>query len=105
INPAKLMGLINENLNKNDVEIGQIEILKSFSFFEIDKAYEEAVIKAFRNTEFAGRALIVEVTTKPKQRGRSGKRRRSEGKKKFGSKFTDSNFSKPRRGRKKSKRY
>ncbi len=105
INPAKLMGLINENLNKNDVEIGQIEILKSFSFFEIDKAYEEAIIKAFKNTEFGGRSLIVEVTTKPKQRGRSGKRRRSDGKKKFGSSFTESKFSKPKRGKKKSKRY
>jgi len=76
LNPAKLMGLINENLNKNDVEIGQIEILKSFSFFEIDKAYADKVVGAFINAEFDGRAVIVEVTTKPKQRNRSRSKKR-----------------------------
>jgi len=76
LNPAKLMGLINENLNKNDVEIGQIEILKSFSFFEIDKAYADKVVGAFVNAEFDGRAVIVEVTTKPKQRNRSRSKKR-----------------------------
>ncbi len=29
LNPARLIGFINENLNKKDAEIGQIEILKS----------------------------------------------------------------------------
>ncbi len=75
INPAKLMGLINENLNKTDVEIGQIEILKSFSFFEIDKAYGDTILKAFKNAEFNGRSVIVEVTTKPKGRDRSRSKR------------------------------
>ncbi len=78
LNPAKLMGLINENLEKNDVEIGQIEILKSFSFFEIDKAYADKVVNAFEHAEFDGRAVIVEITNKPKQR-------RSRSKKRFGS--------------------
>ncbi|MDY7395419.1 DEAD/DEAH box helicase [Aureibaculum sp. 2210JD6-5] len=76
LNPAKLMGLINENLKKRDVEIGQIEILKSFSFFEIDKAYADKVVESFQHAEFGGRSLIVEVTTKPKGGGRrSGKKR------------------------------
>ena len=76
LNPAKLMGIINENLNKNDVEIGQIEILKSFSFFEIDKAYADEVLKAFKNAEYNGRSIIVEITTKPKRRDRGGRSRR-----------------------------
>ena len=75
INPAKLMGLINENLNKSDVEIGQIEILKSFSFFEIDKTYADTILTAFKNAEYNGRSVIVEVTTKPKGRDRSRSRR------------------------------
>lgn len=80
VNPAKLMGLINENLNKPDVEIGQIEILKSFSFFEIDKKYGDKVLKAFRNAEYNGRSVIVEVTKKP--RGGGDRRRKKKG---FGS--------------------
>ncbi len=75
LNPAKLMGLINENLNKRDVEIGQIEILKSFSFFEIDKAFADKVLQGFEHAEFDGRSVIVEITKKPKGgRSRSGKR-------------------------------
>ena len=74
LNPAKLMGLINENLSKRDVEIGQIEILKSFSFFEIDKAYADKVLQGFEHAEFGGRAVIVEITKKPKGgRSRSGR--------------------------------
>jgi len=76
LNPARLMGLINENLKQRDIEIGQIEILKSFSFFEIDKTYADKVVDAFRHAEFEGRSIIVEVTTKPKGGGRrSGKKR------------------------------
>ena len=79
INPAKLMGIINENLNKRDIEIGQIEILKSFSFFEIDKNFRDEVLEKFKNSEFGGRKIIVEVTTKPKTKGRSHSKRRSFG--------------------------
>ena len=77
LNPARLIGLINENLKKSDVEIGQIEILKSFSFFEIDKAFAEQAIEALQHAEFEGRSVLVEVTTKPKGGGgrRSGKKR------------------------------
>ena len=74
LNPARLIGFINENLNNRNVEIGQIEILKNFSFFEIEKSVQEDVLKSFRDTEFEGRGVIVEVTTKPKTRSRGKKR-------------------------------
>ena len=79
INPAKLMGIINENLRKRDIEIGQIEILKSFSFFEIDKNFRDEVLEKFNGVEFGGRKIIVEVTNKPKTKGRSRSKRRSFG--------------------------
>ncbi|MEN8186967.1 MAG: DEAD/DEAH box helicase [Bacteroidota bacterium] len=79
INPAKLIGIINENIRKRDVEIGQIEILKSFSFFEIDKNYTDKILESFKNATFGNRNIIVEVTTKPKGRGRSRSKRKSFG--------------------------
>lgn len=88
LNPAKLMGLINENLDKKDIEIGQIEILKSFSFFEIDKTYADKVVGAFRNAEFNGRAVIVEVTNKPKQRRNRSKKRFGSGERRGGNGFS-----------------
>ncbi|PID69357.1 MAG: DEAD/DEAH box helicase [Flavobacteriales bacterium] len=94
INPAKLMGIINENLSKNNVEIGQIEIFKSFSFFEIDKAFTDEVLEAFRNVRYQGRAIVVEVTTKPKSR--KGRRRKN--------KFIDKNQNNFRKKKRRKKR-
>ena len=79
LNPARLIGLINENISERNVEIGQIEILKNFSFFEIDKKVADEVLKAFANVEFEGRGVIVEITTKPKSRSRGNDRKRSGG--------------------------
>ncbi len=89
LNPAKLMGIINENLQKNDVEIGQIEILKSFSFFEIDKAYADETLKAFKNAYYNGRAIIVEITTKPKRRDRNRSRRKFSSDRRSGGGFNN----------------
>jgi ATP-dependent RNA helicase DeaD len=68
LTPARLIGLINECLRKRDVEIGQIEILKSFSFFEIDKDFTQDVLEKMNDAEFNNRSVIVEVTSKPKGR-------------------------------------
>lgn len=74
LNPARLIGVINDNLGKKNAEIGQIEILKSFSFFEIDKNFRDEVLENFKNAEFNNRNIIVEVTTKPKTRSRGGRK-------------------------------
>ncbi len=82
LTPASLIGLINKNLKQHDFGIGQIEILKSFSFFEIENSVEESVIvDALNNKEFDGRPISVEKTTKPKHRGgkKSKKFKRSGG--------------------------
>ncbi len=79
INPAKLIGIINENLGEKNAEIGQIEILKSFSFFEIEKNYTDKILESFKNANFGNRKIIVEVTTKPKTKGRNRSKRRSFG--------------------------
>lgn len=69
--PSRLIGFINEQLKKRDIEIGRIEILKSFSFFEIDKAYEEEVLERLNGVIFNKRRVIVEPTTAPKSKKKS----------------------------------
>ena len=95
---ARLLGLINEGLDSGDAEIGKIEILKKFSFFEIEQAVETKLIKALKNQTFEGVPLAVEVSKeKPrgasstkdwsgKQKGYRGNRenKRSDGKKRSG---------------------
>lgn len=80
LNPARLIGLINEQSIAANIEIGQIEILDTFSFFELDKNYEKETISAFEenDVEFEGRNVNVEITTK-KRTGRGGGRRRNDG--------------------------
>ncbi len=107
LNPARLIGLINEQLDRKDVEIGQIEILKNFSFFEIDKKVEQQVLKSFWNTEFNGRGVIVEITKKQKSRkGSRGQRGFTNRKRSRGNKQSDAEFifNINSRSRKKSRR-
>lgn len=75
LNPARMIGMINDHLDKK-IDIGQIEILKSFSFFEADKTYTEEILKAFEGAERNGRRISVEKTEKPKTRSRGRDRGR-----------------------------
>lgn len=75
LNPARLIGLINDqNISKN-IEIGQIEILDTFSFFELDKNFEKETITAFEknNVDFEGRGVNVEITKKRRTGGGGGR--------------------------------
>ena len=84
LNPAKLIGLINDQKITDNIEIGAIDILDTFSFFEIDKKFEEETLSTFSNNqpEFSGRGVNIEITKK--ERGGGGGSRR--GRKPFGNK-------------------
>ncbi|MFT7330172.1 MAG: ATP-dependent RNA helicase DeaD [Roseivirga sp.] len=85
LNPARLIGLINEQEIAKNIEIGQIEILDTFSFFELDKTYTKEILSSFTrdgDVSFEGRGVNVEITEKKRagSRGaRDGGKRRSEG--------------------------
>ena len=60
MNPGRLMGLINECLRSSSAVIGNIEIMKTFSFFEIEEEYESKLIQSFKGKRFAGISLEIE---------------------------------------------
>ncbi|MBN2746348.1 MAG: DEAD/DEAH box helicase [Bacteroidales bacterium] len=60
INPSSLIGLINKATPKLTVPVGQIEILKKFSFFEIDKKYLNDVLGGMNGMNFRGFDILVE---------------------------------------------
>ncbi len=62
LTPARLIGVINEGLDSGDAEIGKIEIMKKFSFFEIEDKKEQQIIKALKGQAFEGVPLLVEVS-------------------------------------------
>ena len=85
LNPAKLIGLINDQKITDNIEIGAIDILDTFSFFEIDKKFEEETLSTFSNNqpEFSGSGRGVNIEITKKERGGGGGRR---GRKPFGKK-------------------
>jgi ATP-dependent RNA helicase DeaD len=62
LNPGRLMGIINENPKLGSVEIGDIEILKKFSFFEVDQTKSKEILDHFNSKDFQGVELKVELT-------------------------------------------
>ncbi|MFT7898773.1 DEAD/DEAH box helicase [Tenacibaculum ascidiaceicola] len=113
LNPAKLIGLINDQNIGDKIEIGAIDILDTFSFFEIDKNFEKETLDAFaaNDPDFNGRSVNIEITKndrsgggrKPRRSGGggfSGKKRRSDkpadNKKSFGRRRSENSSS--RRG-------
>ena len=82
LNPARLIGLINDQSIAKNIEIGQIEILDTFSFFELDKNFTDETIKSFQDddVQFEGRSVNVEKTEKKRSgRGGGGGGRRDRG--------------------------
>jgi len=104
LNPGKLIGLINEQNIGDKVEIGAIDILDTFSFFEIDKNFKDATLEAFslNQPDFDGRSVNVEITKK--ERGGSGGRRGGAGRKPFGKKERSGGFGRRRSDRTDRKR-
>jgi ATP-dependent RNA helicase DeaD len=86
LNPGKLIGLINEQNIGDKVEVGSIDILDTFSFFEIDKNFEDKTLEAFSSNQpdFDGRSVNIEITKKERSSG--GGRRGGGGRKPFGGK-------------------
>lgn len=76
LNPARLIGLINEQNITEALDIGAIDILDTFSFFEVDKNFEQQTLEAFAKNqpEFSGRSVNIEITKKEKPTG-GGRRR------------------------------
>ena len=61
ISKRTIIDLINQNMPGKSVEIGNIEVLKGFSFFEVDKRYEREIISAFKNASYKGQRIGIEV--------------------------------------------
>jgi len=84
LNAQRLMGLINDSTRERNIEIGKIDIMKSFSFFEIDKQYSDKVLDGLNSAIFEKVKVNSEIAKeKPSggsdRGGRGGDRKRSSG--------------------------
>lgn len=79
LKPVTLMGIINDYTGIRNIEIGEIEILKSFSFFEADSSFTDKILKAFANKEYKKRKINLEVAESKKPGTSKGSGRRDGG--------------------------
>jgi len=68
INPTKLIGLLLDTTNDRRIKIGKIDIMKGFSFFEVEKEYEQVVLKSFNKKVRRNGQLIKVDLSKEKKR-------------------------------------
>jgi len=61
ISPKSIIGMVNRHMPDEDVKIGQIEILNNFSFFEVDRSYEQDVLSALSDVKHKGTSIGVEL--------------------------------------------
>lgn len=76
LTPVGLIEMINKNSSKRGVEIGDIDILRNFTFFNIEKGSEKDLIKGMSNSSFKGEKLSISVA---KENPNSGGKRDSFG--------------------------
>jgi len=69
LNPGRLIGVINEALDTGSAEIGKIDIMKKFSFFDFEEKLKDQLIKSLRGEQFEGVNLYLEVA---KQKNNTG---------------------------------
>jgi ATP-dependent RNA helicase DeaD len=77
LNPKNLLSFIDSQPSLKNVEVGKIDIQKSFSFFEIDKRYEDQLLNAFAEVEYDGSSVVIERSKGSSNGG--GNRRRNNG--------------------------
>ena len=59
----EIIGLINNNVKGNKVEIGRIDLMKNFSFVEVVEADADRVVKAMKHgVTVKGRSVVMEVS-------------------------------------------
>ena len=119
VSPRDVINLINQAFRQERVGVGQIEIMKSFSFFEVEEDFASQVEKAFKGMNYKSIDLEVEPA-KPRSGGSvssgsgrsyrrddsggdrrsSGGDRRGSGGSKFGSNSSNYGRDRNRKGKK-----
>lgn len=83
--PVDLITLLNNN-TRGRIELGRIDMMQNFSFFEVEEKETKNVVKALSRTKWKNRKVVVEVsnedeTTDKKGGKKEGKKTGKEGKK------------------------
>jgi ATP-dependent RNA helicase DeaD len=59
--PEQLIELLNSNTRGRKIPLGKIDLLKGFSFFEVEPGYSDDVIRTLNSLKFKNRNIAVEI--------------------------------------------
>jgi ATP-dependent RNA helicase DeaD len=59
--PEQLIELVNKNTSGKKIPLGKIDLLKTFSFFEVEEEYADYLIGALNSSKFNDRRVAVEI--------------------------------------------
>ncbi|PLX11559.1 MAG: DEAD/DEAH box helicase [Marinilabiliales bacterium] len=85
LNAQRLMGLVNESTHDRNIPIGKIDIMKSFSFFEIDKQFTDKVLDGVNGYTFEGVKVSTEIAKEKPSGGSSDRDGNREGRRRSSS--------------------
>lgn len=74
LTPPVLFSLIREFTGKSGIEVGKIEIMRNFAFFEVEKDMEQPLIDGFSRANYKGERVSIERAEDKKSSDRGGDR-------------------------------
>lgn len=74
LNSARLIGIINDYTRSRDIAIGKIDILRKFSFFEVEHGFESKILGAFTGQLLDGVELEVQLSKPDKAKNKDSYR-------------------------------
>ena len=96
---SQIIDLVNRNVRGPKINIGRIDLMKNFSFFEVDESQADAVIKGLSKAKVDGRKVVVEEADR--ENGATGEKPRAA--RRSGDSAPKKRETKERDGAKKSK--
>jgi ATP-dependent RNA helicase DeaD len=77
-----LIGLLLDTTNDRSIEIGKIDIMKGFSFFEVEQGCEQVILRSFnKSVRRNGQLIKVELSGASKEKPRESYSRKRKGSK------------------------
>jgi len=103
LKPTTLIGMVNDLTGIRNIELGEIEILKNFSFFEADSSYADKIMTSFNGQSFKKREINLEVAEKKRAQDRSKKDNKRKDRKFSDNKWDDKGKKRGKNSNKKRK--
>ena len=99
LTPVSVIGMIKDYSGIKNINIGAIDIMQNFSFFEVDSEYTEEMLEGFKNKKMKNRKIVLEIASART----NDNRKRSNDKKSFrkNRRQKKTEYERPRRRRRK----